>query len=333
MKKINIHNYEAFYLDYLEGNLNEENVALLFSFLDENPDLKNELEDDVLDFKLVESDEVFENKENLKEFTTNEKIHLNNIDSWLISQVEDELTEKENKKLNDFVVKHNLENNKRLIHSTILKANLNEKIIDKSFLKKKEGIIIPLYIKIASIAAVGLLIFTLSQFNSSTDSKYEIRNNNNFAQETTNDFIDNDTLMKEISIDSSNQKIIIPNKINQQNKLNNNLFAYEKNKKFKDDENDSIKTIISPINKEINNDFDFVKTEEKDTTFIDNVLIDDDIVSVPKKLYTEPYKPITSVASNLTKVDMSYKTSTPENEYQVMQIQIGNFGFERKKRK
>src|SRR5690606_1237194 len=136
-----------------------------------------------------------------------------------------------------------------------LKADLNEKIIDKSFLKKKEGVIIPLYIKIASIAAVGLLVFTLNQNNTNVDSKYEIRNNNNFAQETTIDLVDNDTLNKVISIDSTKQKTVIPNKINQQNKLNNNLFAYEKNNFVKENEKDSAKTIITPIKNDVNDDF------------------------------------------------------------------------------
>ena len=44
MEQLNIHNYEAFYLDFLEGNLNEEETSQLFCFLDENPSLKIEVE-------------------------------------------------------------------------------------------------------------------------------------------------------------------------------------------------------------------------------------------------------------------------------------------------
>ena len=34
MEKITTYNYEAFYLDYLEGNLNENEQVMLFDFLD-----------------------------------------------------------------------------------------------------------------------------------------------------------------------------------------------------------------------------------------------------------------------------------------------------------
>lgn len=45
MEKITRHNYEAFFLDYLEDELNEEKVTELKIFLLENPDLATELED------------------------------------------------------------------------------------------------------------------------------------------------------------------------------------------------------------------------------------------------------------------------------------------------
>ena len=54
MEKITTYNYEAFYLDYLEGNLDENAQVMLFTFLDANPVLKSELEldGDILDFTL-----------------------------------------------------------------------------------------------------------------------------------------------------------------------------------------------------------------------------------------------------------------------------------------
>ena len=53
IKKINIFNYEAYYLDYLEGNISEEDAAVLLDFLDKHPELK--MEDEELPvFKEVE---------------------------------------------------------------------------------------------------------------------------------------------------------------------------------------------------------------------------------------------------------------------------------------
>ena len=54
METINSTNYEAFYLDFLEGNLNEEETALLFVFLDENPEFK--LDDS--EFFTIEDDSI-----------------------------------------------------------------------------------------------------------------------------------------------------------------------------------------------------------------------------------------------------------------------------------
>ena len=41
--KINRNNYEAFFIDYLEGNLDERLVDDFIEFLQQNPDLKEEL--------------------------------------------------------------------------------------------------------------------------------------------------------------------------------------------------------------------------------------------------------------------------------------------------
>ena len=44
MEKINLNNYEAFFLDYAEGNLPAEQVAMLEDFLNTHPHLRKELE-------------------------------------------------------------------------------------------------------------------------------------------------------------------------------------------------------------------------------------------------------------------------------------------------
>jgi hypothetical protein len=45
MKRINLNNYEAFLLDYLEGNLDEESRYELEAFLKDHPDLASDLDD------------------------------------------------------------------------------------------------------------------------------------------------------------------------------------------------------------------------------------------------------------------------------------------------
>ena len=42
--KINLHNYEAVFLDYYEGNLSAEDVSELLLFLENHPELKEDFE-------------------------------------------------------------------------------------------------------------------------------------------------------------------------------------------------------------------------------------------------------------------------------------------------
>src|ERR1700758_4524344 len=70
--EINLHNYEEFFLDYKEGNLSAGQEKELFLFLEENPNLYEELhafENVVLDD--LATDEFFADKKVLKkqEFT------------------------------------------------------------------------------------------------------------------------------------------------------------------------------------------------------------------------------------------------------------------------
>jgi hypothetical protein len=84
---INKHNYEAFFLDYSEGSLSVEKVAELLLFLEENPLLKEELEN----FDLLELDptvDVSFNKEFLKV-----AINEDNVEGFIISSIEGVNTE------------------------------------------------------------------------------------------------------------------------------------------------------------------------------------------------------------------------------------------------
>ena len=87
MERISIFNYEAFYLDFLEGNLNEEDTALLMAFLEANPDLK--MEDDSLptfEAEEFELDDALKN--DLKQPLIDEAITNNNVEYFMISDAE-----------------------------------------------------------------------------------------------------------------------------------------------------------------------------------------------------------------------------------------------------
>lgn len=98
---INKNNYEAFFLDYHEGNLSPQQVADLLLFVEQHPELKEEFES----FENVTLDDLsnvsFENKSSLKK-----EITLENKEDYFIRSVENTLTPAEKSLLENFVKQH-----------------------------------------------------------------------------------------------------------------------------------------------------------------------------------------------------------------------------------
>lgn len=95
---INKNNYEAYFLDYHEGNLTPVQVADLLFFVEQHPELKEEFENfenfSLEDFSSIE----FENKSSLKK-----EINLDNKEEYFIRAVENELNLSEIALLNNFL--------------------------------------------------------------------------------------------------------------------------------------------------------------------------------------------------------------------------------------
>ena len=89
--KINRENYELFFIDYLDGNLNEQDVAELMVFISQHPDLEEELHA-IDSVKLPASNEKFEPKSLLKKFDFSGTITENNIDEYCIAFIEGDLS-------------------------------------------------------------------------------------------------------------------------------------------------------------------------------------------------------------------------------------------------
>ena len=63
--KPNRSNYEGWFIDYIDGNLNTRDVDQLLSFLGENSDLKEEF-DEISNFRIKPDNKIFSNKLLLK---------------------------------------------------------------------------------------------------------------------------------------------------------------------------------------------------------------------------------------------------------------------------
>ena len=162
MDKISIFNYEAYYLDYLEGNLNEEDTALLLAFLEEYPECK--LVDEALPEVNIEESPVFLNKESLKMVDEEGAIKLNNVDHFLIASNEGLLSVEKEKELSGFVAKEGLEDEAALYGSVQLIPDTKEVYVNKAGLKQKEVFVLWPYIATAAAACV-IVILMLWQGN------------------------------------------------------------------------------------------------------------------------------------------------------------------------
>lgn len=158
--EINKDNYEAILVDYLDGNLNSQEEAMLLLFLENNPAINEE-------FSLlrevnlsIPEEPVFSfNKETLKKPT---QIKVSDYHNAIISYIEGNLTQKEEQQLlHNIAAYPELKKEYNLFAKT--KLNPADKLIfrNKKSLKKKSARIIPLYFKVASIAAIFIAIFFL----------------------------------------------------------------------------------------------------------------------------------------------------------------------------
>ena len=168
MTHISILNYEEFYLDYLEGNLNIEDSMRFRAFLEANPHIKLENENlPFLEKTTVGLENSFKVELKQKEvyqinFHT-DTITFENQESFMIADAERILSPEKQLELDEFIGQ-----NQSLIHLRKMYASLHlkpdKKLVfkEKSLLKKKKTIPLWPFISIAASCAFLLLIWNLS---------------------------------------------------------------------------------------------------------------------------------------------------------------------------
>lgn len=168
--RIDIHNYEAFFLDHVEGNLDAEQEKELFAFLEEYPQLKAELES--FEPVTLEADVVGLDKNLFKKNDPNEEM--------LIGYVENVIDEKSRREVENLAVQNvALAKELRMYESALLEADLKIKFPHKNKLKRG-GVVIylqsnPTYLRVAAalLLLVGLffLVSKLNTKDGATESK------------------------------------------------------------------------------------------------------------------------------------------------------------------
>lgn len=182
--KINSKNYEAFFLDYVEGRLDNASTLEMFAFLRYHPNLKEELEN-FANITLSPSDVLYQEKEQLKKFEFNGSfIDKGNFDDYCIAYYEKLLSPQVAEKLLSYVNDDAGRKDVFLQYSkTILKADPSIVYEGKPFLKKKH---LPgvrtIVLRLMAVAA-GVLVLVAVIYKSPVKqnvvpvSKYSLKQN------------------------------------------------------------------------------------------------------------------------------------------------------------
>lgn len=169
MKKVEINrnNYESWFVDYLEGNLDETVVDRFIEFLQKNPDLKEEL-------KLFESvtavaeDLTFQPKNKLYKEKYDQE---NAFNETAVAELEGDLDLDEIASFEKYLKSHpEKQKEKQLFEKTILLADKTILFENKNKLYKKAGrnVFLLWAGRVAAILIIAIAIYTLFIRNSET---------------------------------------------------------------------------------------------------------------------------------------------------------------------
>lgn len=341
MEKISIFNYEAFYLDFLEGNLNEADTALFLNFLDENPDLKME-EELLLSFD--ETSVVLDpiTKAGLKQPEENEALSLLNIEHFLIAQAENDLSLQKSAEVDAFIAGDTaLEQTKAVLNAVYFEADKSIVFADKQSLKRKKAIILWPYFTAAASLLVALLVW-YSNSNGKTIGDDQL-----YADDQIENILDN---KKEegSSLLENNGGITSP-KVIQDIKENNSLpianYTIKENKvqpevkKDPKESMDDLKSAPHQNKKPRVNSLENIKLEpvsnNNNTLVASNESSNEVSGDYADKYFSgveNPIEPITSFIGKKTntKVDFRREKKTKKKPSSLF-IKVGKFEFSRKK--
>jgi hypothetical protein len=161
--KITKENYGQFVIDYFDGNLSQKEQERLLLFLEQHPDLKEEMEH-LKDVSLSAPEILYPDKGELKqpEIIPVGSINESNYETFLLRFIDDDLSADESKALNTFLAENpQLGKELEAFSNTKLTPDTSIVFSDKSRLKKKPSVQPAIWISAAAAVVVLLLGWTL----------------------------------------------------------------------------------------------------------------------------------------------------------------------------
>ena len=332
MERISIFNYEAFYLDFLEGNLNEADTLMLMDFLETNPDLKVEMDDEFTSFH--EESIVLDDftKLMLKSDIDDVLITSENVNYFIIAQTEGILDEAKSHELASFIKGNSvLEKESKLAGLVLFQPDEEIVFADKASLKQKRRIVV-LWPYAAAIAAASVVLFFWSIMDSTpvsveaTGPKISASANPANNNEKGVSVSTNKSNLNEVS----NQSNTLTKEVND---ISHN--SYEK-KEANESRIDQMKSNpigpIASINEQklapIGTHFTIAETHTN------NQEKEADVLALANKTgMHNPIEPLTKFVGKKTNTEIEFKTTPKvEDERRGFHLKIGKFEISRNKR-
>jgi hypothetical protein len=295
-------NFELFVIDFLEGKLTDHDNELFLQFLEENPDINNEIEE-IRKIQLKPIDIKFNNKNNLKKNASPSKFD-NEFENLCIAFLEGDLESAEKKKFESWL----LENPHKLIEFELfrksrLRPDINIIFNPKSKLKRLTLVQKRIRL-ISAISAAAVIILVMI-----------------FA--VNKDFLSNDLITEKTGTDVKAQSDT--EVIGDENVADINDFQYADNQLNE---------------KELSNDLKYVEPRNKyvDSGLKNNNLMGDKFISKPddilksgkEQIEIQPVSSLFATVENNNSPDL-YNLKKPESEpamkfdsYQTLEQFAGN---------
>lgn len=254
---INRHNYEEFFILFIDNELDMEERRHVELFVQQNPDLKEEL-DLLIQTKLIpEPHIVIEDKNELFRTTENTAITMFNYEEWLILYLDNELTASEKTAVESFITSHpGIKTEFEIFSRARLQPEEGIVFSDKDLLYRRSEKVRFIQMRrwkvAAAILILGIGISTLFILNNRRSSSgpvatHEIKDAGKLTNQSV--FQKNSEITKNSSLAENDNKneILIETLQQQPEKIlnpgqENNIPATQKNIPVK---------LIEPLNKEV----------------------------------------------------------------------------------
>jgi anti-sigma factor RsiW len=155
---INRHNYEEYFILYMDNELHSDERRMVEAFIQQHPDLKEEL-DLLLQYKLVPDTTItFSDKEELMKVNGDTPVTLTNYEEWLVLYMDNELSAEQKATVEKFIADNpTVKEDLVLLQRTQLQP---EEIIfaDKASLYRKEEKVRPLPVRWWRLTAAAVLL-------------------------------------------------------------------------------------------------------------------------------------------------------------------------------